>query len=142
MSRSLLPPKTEALIDEQAFPTINWLAFFDGLANGDTGTVWTPTFVGLTEVGTATKTGVYYRISNRLAYFRIVITPATSTSATAGTTYCDNFPLTIIAAGASASMTGSGAAIAGITSADKRIYTAGWTAITTPITVVGIMEVT
>jgi len=136
-----LPPQTEEVVDENKFPTLSWLAFFDGLSNGDTGTIWTPTFVGLTETGTATKTGVYYRISSKLAYFRILITPATDTSAVAGTTYCNNFPLTIASAGASVTCSSFTAAVAGITPSDKRIYTATWTAITSPITIVGLMEV-
>lgn len=142
MGLPLLPPKTETLIDDDKFATLNWLAFFEDLAVGDTGTAWTPNFVGLTEVGgTATKTGRYWRLSNNLAYFRIVITPVTNTSATAGTTYCDNFPLVITAAGANATISGFTAALAGTTSADKRIYTASWTTITSPITIVGIVEV-
>lgn len=142
MARALLPPKTETLIDDDRFATLNWLAFFEDLAVGDTGTAWTPTFVGLTETGgTATKTGRYWRLSNNLAYFRIVITPVTSTSAVNGTTYCDNFPLTISAAGANVTISGFTASVAGTTAADKRIYTATWTAITSPITIVGLLEV-
>ena len=141
MSRALLPPKTEPLIDDNKFPTLNWLAFFDGLATGDTGTAWTPTFTGLTETGTATKTGVFYRLTNKLAYFRIVITPATDTTAVAGTTYCNNFPLNISAAGLVGTVSGFTAAVSGATSADKRIYTAAWAAITTPVTIIGLLEV-
>jgi len=141
MARVELPPKTEPLIDEDKFPTLNWVSFFDGLATGDTGTVWTPTFVGLTEVGAATRTGIYYRLNSKLAYFRIKITPATSTSAVAGTTYCNNFPLTITSDGASISCSGTTAATAGITASDKRIYTATWTAITTPVVITGTIEV-
>lgn len=141
MATAKLPPQTEELIDDNKFPTLAWVSFFDGLASGDTGTTWTPTFVGLTETGTATKTGVYYRITNKLAYFRILITPATDTSATAGVTYCNNFPLTITSAGASVTCSSFTAGVAGITSADKRIYTATWSAITSPITIIGLMEV-
>ena len=141
MSRILLPPKTEPLIDDDKFTTLNWLSFFDGLANGDTGTTWTPTFIGLTETGTATKTGVYYRLTNKLAYFRIVITPATDTTAVLGTTYCNNFPLNITAQGMVNTISSFTAATSGATSADKRIYTAAWAAITTPITITGMLEV-
>ena len=140
MARVQLPPKTEEMIDDNKFPTLNWTSFFDGLASGDTGTVWTPTFVGLTEVGTATKTGVYYRLNNRLAYFKIVITPSTSTTAVAGTTYCDNFPLNITSAGACNTLSGSSAGLSGITT-DKRIYTSAWAAVVTPITLTGLIEV-
>lgn len=141
MSLPLLPPKTEPLTDDDKFTTLNWLAFFDTLANGDTGTAWTPTFVGLTETGTATKTGRYFRISKTLAYFRIVITPATDTTAVNGTTYCDNFPLLISQAGVCVTLSGFTAAVSGCTASDKRIYTASWTTITSPITLVGLLEV-
>lgn len=141
MSLPLLPPKTEPLVDEQYFATLNWLIFFDQLANGDEGTAWTPTFVGLTEVGTATKTGIYYRLSKKLVFYRIVITPGTNTSSVAGTTYCNNFPLTMTRDGVNVTCSGFTAAVGGSTYSDKRIYTAAWAAIVTPITIVGIAEV-
>jgi hypothetical protein len=141
MALPLLPPKTEELIDESKFPTLNWLAFFDDLAVGDSGTTWTPTFVDLIESGTATKTGKYWRLSKNIAYFRIVITPGTNTSATAGTTYCDNFPLNISQQAMAMTMSGATASVSGITPSPKRIYTAAWTTITTPITITGIIEV-
>lgn len=141
MTLPLLPPKTEELIDEQKFTTLNWLSFFDSLATGDTGTTWTPNFVGLTEVGTATKTGKYWRLSKSLVYYRLTITPGTNTSAVNGTTYCDNFPLVITNDGANLSISSFTASPAGTTSADKRIYTATWTTIASPIHIIGIAEV-
>jgi hypothetical protein len=141
MARVQLPPQTEPLVDEDKFPTLNYASFFDGLATGDTGTIWTPTFVGLTEVGTAIKTGIYFRQTSKLAYFRITITPATSTTAVLGTTYCDNFPLTITSDGAANTVSGFTAATAGITASNKRIYTAAWAAIVTPIIITGTIEV-
>lgn len=140
MTIPLLPPKTEPVVDNQKFANFNWLVFFDELANGDAGTPWTPTFSGLTEVGTAVKTGVYYRISKKLIYYRIVITPGTNTSATLGTTYCNNFPLTMSANGANVTLSSYTAAVSGSTSSDNRIYTATWSLITTPITIIGIAE--
>lgn len=141
MTIPLLPPKTEELVDDNKFPTLNWLAFFDNIATGDSGNSWTPTFVGLTEVGTATKTGKYWRLNKSLVYFRITITPSTSTTAVNGTTYCDNFPLIITNDGANLTVSTYTAAPAGTTSADKRIWTASWTAIASPIHIVGIAEV-
>lgn len=140
MSIPLLPPKTEPVVDKEKFMTLPWLIFQDQLADGDAGTTWTPTFTGLTEVGTATKTGVYYRISKKLVYYRIVITPGTNTSATNGTTYCNNFPLTMSANSANITVSGFTAAAAGSESSTNRIYTATWSLITTPITIVGIAE--
>lgn len=142
MTIPLLPPKTEPLVDRKdGFATINWLVFFEQVAEGDAGTSWTPTFVGLTENGVATKAGVYYRLSERLVYYRIVITPGTDTSAVNGTTYCNNFPLNMRANGVNVTCSGFTAAVSGSTASDKRIYTATWTTITTPITIVGIAEV-
>lgn len=141
MSLPVIPPKTEPMVDDDKFGTLNWQIFFEQLASGDIGTTWTPTFVGLTEVGTATKTGKYYRISKNLAYYRIVITPGTSTSAVNGTTYCNNFPLQMISDGANISCSSFTASVAGSTYSDRRIYTATWTALTTPITIIGLAEV-
>lgn len=141
MALALLPPNTEELTDENRLPTLNWVAFFDDLATGDTGTAFTPNFVGLTEVGVAVKTGLYWRINKSLAYFRIIITPGTNTSATLGTTYCDNFPLLILNQGVAVTVSGFTAAVSGVTASDKRIYTQGWTNITTPVTILGIVEV-
>ena len=140
MTLPLLPPKTEPVIDKEKFMTLPWLIFQDQLASGDAGTSWTPTFTGLTEVGTATKTGVYYRLSKKLVYYRIVITPGTNTSATNGTTYCNNFPLVMSANGANITVSGFSASVAGSESSTNRIYTATWSTITTPITIIGIAE--
>lgn len=141
MPLATLPPQFEKLVDEEKVATLPWQIFFEGLASGDAGVTWTPTFVGLTTVGTPTITGKYYMINNGLAYFRIVITPGTNTSAVNGTTYCDNFPLTFTANSANTTVSGFTAAPAGTDAATRRIYTATWTAITTPITIVGTAEV-
>jgi len=139
MAITVLPPRTEPMIDEEKFATLNWTAFFDSLAAGDAGTTWTPTFTGLTEVGgAATITGTYYRLSAKLVFFKIVITPVTNTSATLGTTFCNNFPLTIRGANAVTTVSGFTAAPAGANSTG--IYAATWAAITTPVTITGIIE--
>ncbi len=140
MARAQLPLRTEPLVDDEKLITLNWQAFFEGLASGDAGTAWTPTFVGLTSTGTPTITGKYYRITNNLAYFRIVITPATDTSAVNGTTYCDNFPLSLQANSANTTVVGFTAASAGTDASTGRIYTATWTAITSPVTICGTAE--
>lgn len=141
MSRAILPPRTEPVTDSDNNATVNWLAFFDSLADGDTGTVWTPTFTGLTEVGTATKTGKYWRLSKQIAYARIVVTPSTSTTAVLGTTYCDNFPLNITSAGVVATLSDYTANVSGATSSPKRIYTSAWAALATPVTIIALLEV-
>jgi hypothetical protein len=140
MARVELPPQSEPVVDENQILTLNWLSSLSGLYSGDTGTIWIPAFTGLTEVGTATKTGVIYRLSDKLAAFRITITPATNTSAVAGTTYCNNFPLNITSQGFCVTISDYTAAITGVTT-NKRIYTSTWSLITSPITLVGILEV-
>lgn len=139
MTLPALPQRTEPLIDEEKFATLNWLAFFDSISAGDAGTTWTPTFTGLTEVGgAATITGTYYRLSQKICFFKIVITPVTNTSATLGTTFCNNFPLTIRGANAVTTVSGFTASVAGANSTG--IYAATWAAITTPVTLTGIIE--
>lgn len=139
MTQPVLPPRTEELIDEDKFATLNWTAFFESVASGDAGTTWTPTFTGLTEVGgAATITGAYYRLSAKLVFIKIVITPVTNTSATLGTTFCNNFPLTIRGANAVTTVSGFTASTAGANSTG--IYAATWAAITTPVTITGIIE--
>lgn len=141
MSKAVLPPRGEELIDENNIVTLPWQIFLEALAVGDSGNAWTPTFVGLTETGVATKSGLYYYITNKLVFFRITITPATDTSGTAGITYCDNFPLLMAANGFSATSVSFTAALAGVTASDKRIYTGTWSALTVPITILGLVEV-
>jgi hypothetical protein len=141
MTQAQLPIQTEPLVDDKEFVTLPWQIFFESLSVGDTGTVFTPTFTGLTETGTATITGIYYRLSQKLCLFRITITPATNTSAVNGTTYCNNFPLTFTNNGVSFSISGFTAAAAGVSSGDNRIYTGTWTAIANAVTIVGIAEV-
>lgn len=135
-------PITQPVIDDNGLPTLPWLLFFNQTFEGDAGEAWTPTFQGLTEVGgSASITGRYYRISQYLVYFRIDIDPATNTSATAGTTYIDNFPLDITDNGMCTvvtNTTGGGIGIAN--AATNRIYVPAWTNVTTLTTVLGIAE--
>lgn len=141
MSSVKPPPNFEILAEQDGKPRIPWMLFFDSVHKGDAGTLWTPTFTGLTETGTAVKTGIYYKISHKLVYYRIVITPATDTSSVLGTTYCNNFPLTMISDGMNVSCSGYTASVSGSTYSDNRIYTATWTTIATPVVIVGIAEV-
>lgn len=129
--------------EAQGKADIKWILFFSNLVNGDVGTVWTPTFTGLTEVGTATKTGIYYVISNALVYFRVIITPGTNTSSVAGTTYLDNFPLTIVAPAIFGTIAGNASAALGTTNAsNNRLYTPAWTTVANQIILAGIIEAT
>lgn len=143
MALSESAPIYEVLANDEGKATLPYILFFNNLVAGDIGTSWNPTFTGLTEVGTATKTGVYFIISNTLVYFRIIITPATSTTSNAGTTYVDNFPLTINAPAIFGAIAGNANAALGTTNAsNNRLYTPGWAALTTPVVLAGIIEAT
>lgn len=120
-------------------PTRPWILFFNGIFDGDAGTAWTPNFENLTEVGTPIITGRYYRINQNICYFWIKIVPATSTSSIAGTTYVDNFPLQFSADSPCWAISGgTGDGPGHIIAQTNRIYVPSWTAVTVPLTVVGI----
>lgn len=133
------PPIQDVLIEPNGLPRIPWIIFFNSLFEGDAGTSWTPTFTSLGSTGTPTITGRYYRLNQHVCVFFITIIPSTDTTSTAATTYVDNFPLQFQTDSVCFGSTGSGAvqAIGGIRASDNRIYTPGWAAATTPITVIG-----
>jgi predicted cation transporter len=135
------PPIKEPIAGQNGELPLPWIIFFDQTFTGDTGDVWTPTFTDLTVSGTPTITGRYYKLSQELCYFSVTITPATNTSATAGTTYINNFPLTVTGNGVCFAVSGNlgdgpGMVVAG----NNRIYVPSWTTVTVPLTVVGIAE--
>lgn len=130
------------MVDEEGIATLPWILFMNQLFTGDTGTIWTPTFTSLTQVGVPTITGKYYKIGQNLCYFAVRIVPATSTSCTAGTTYIDNFPLTVLGDGACLAVSGLLGSSAGqVEQGTNRIYPPAWTAVTVPLTIVGFAEV-
>lgn len=140
-----LPPPTRNPLTESDGITLTmpWLLFFNQTYNGDAGTNWTPTFTSLTTSGTPTITGRYYKISQYLCYFNILITPGTNTSSIAGTTYCDNFPLTMASNGVCMSVANNlGGGLGMAVASSNRIYTPTWTTVTTPINILGIVEAT
>lgn len=133
------PPIYQQLGDEGGKATIPWVLFFNGVYEGDAGNDWTPTFQNLTQVGTPTITGRYYQINQNMCYFWIRVVPGTSTTSTAGTTYINNFPITFAQDGACLAVSGLLGANAGmIDAATNRIYPPGWSAVTVPVTIVGI----
>jgi hypothetical protein len=135
------PPIRGEMLDKKGIITWPWLEFFDGIFQGDAGKAWTPTFVSLGATGTPVHTGFYYKISSRLTYFRVIVTPATDTTSTAGTTYIDNFPLLINADGQCLASAGTlGSTGGSVISSNNRIYVPGWTAQTVPVTITGTIE--
>lgn len=137
------PPIYELVINDEKKATLPWILWANNVAAGDVGTAWTPTFQNLTEVGTAVKTGIYYILSNALVYFRVIITPGTNTSAVAGTTYIDNFPLTLVApAGFDAIVDNANSARGTTNASNNRLYTPSWTNITSQVILSGLIEAT
>jgi len=135
------PPIYEILSNEEGKAELPWTLFFNQVYDGDAGTAWTPTFQNLGTTGTPTITGRYYRLSNYLNFFSITITPATDTTSTAGTTYCDNFPLAVSNDGACIGVGGALGLGAGIVQGTTgRIYPPAWTSVTVPVTIVGLVE--
>lgn len=133
------PPITDILIEENGLPRLSWILFFNQLFEGDGGDSFTPVFDGLGTTGTPTLAGRYFRINQRLCVFFVTITPGTDTTSTAATTFISNFPLTFSIDSVCFAATGSGAVqgIGGVRASDNRIYPPGWTAVTSPLTIVG-----
>lgn len=141
MSNIAPPPIYNPLSEQDGKATLPWILFFNQLFVGDEGAAWTPTFTSLTITGTPTITGRYYKISDRLTYFRVTIVPATNTSSVAGTTYVNNFPLTMTGDGACAAVSGLlGGTLGMCDMASNRIYTPAWSAVTVSLSIVGIVE--
>jgi hypothetical protein len=105
---------------------------------------WTPTFTGLTVVGTPTYAGRITRIGH-LAFVKVTITAggANTTASTAVTTYIDNVPLTpaqpnvCYASSEAVANYGVGYVFASLT----RIYTPTWAATNANITIAGWFEI-
>lgn len=135
------PPINDVITDQNGLAPLPWVLFFNQTFDGDAGKEWNPSFIGLTIVGTPTITGRYYRLSQYLVYFRIDIDPTTSTSATAGSTYVSNFPLTFQANGINTVVSDTAGGGIGINnSVTNRIYVPAWSGVTTLTTIIGIGE--
>jgi len=135
------PPIYQQIVQEDAKVSLPWVLFFQQTYDGDAGTVWEPNFVNLSEVGSPTITGRYYRLTKYLTFFHVNITPATSTSSTAGTTYIDNYPVNFTNDGFCIAVSGGAGSSGGhITSSNNRIFTPEWVTVTIPLTIIGIGE--
>lgn len=143
MSRIQPAPIKDNLTTEDGDISFTWVTFFNQLYNGDTGTAWTPSFTNLTVVGAApTITGSVYRIGQSLAYFSIKIVPGTNTSSVAGTTYVNNFPVSVKTPGPCFVLSGNlGGSIGMIENSSSRIYTPVWATVATTLWVVGMCEI-
>ena len=135
------PPVRLPIDDDNGSITLPWLKFFNQVYNGDAGDAWTPNFVSLGSTGTPTITGRYYRLSRYILYFNILVSPATDTTSTAGTTYVDNLPIAPFNNGVCMSVSNNiGGALGMVNASSNRIYTPSWTSVTTDVNVIGIVE--
>lgn len=142
MSTLTPAPLYQPVVDKGGVVTAPWIIYFGGLSTGDQGTKWTPSFVNLTSVGgTPTFSGLYYKIGSLLTYFTAIVTPVTNTSATAGTTYINNFPAIIAADGSCDAVYGTiGLGNGVVQASSSRVYVPTWTTITAPVTICGFIQ--
>ena len=142
MTQPSPPPIYEAIAEQNGKAKLPWILFFNSMSTSDTGSLWLPEFTNLTIVGAApTITGYLYKISDAITFFRVVIVPTTNTSAVAGVTYINNFPLSMTADGVCFAVSGGIGTYSGM--CDKvtnRVYMPDWTTVTVPITIIGIVE--
>lgn len=132
-------PITQPVVDQSGLPTLPWTLFFNQNYNGDAGQSWDVNFDGVT--GSYEATGRYYRLSQFLVYFKVDVVPDGNTSAVAGTTYIDSFPLAFSGNGFNTIVSGAtGGAVGMNRASDKRIYVPAWTNVSDPITIIGLVE--
>jgi len=140
------PPLDQQILDQAGQTVPEWLLWYDAIWRGDAGTDWAPTFVNLTENGgSASITGRYFRLSRYWVLFTVSVAlgTATDTSATAGSTYINNFPLDVNGDGpVFAVSNGTGTGSGHVEAATDRIYVPAWTSVTTPLTLIGLAEAT
>lgn len=137
------PPSNVPIINAFGVMSREWALFFENISNGDPGDTWTPTWSGLTVVGSPTYDGRFYRLSKNLQFVSVVITTAGTTASTAGTTYIANWPNMIkrdsaIMAVNSTTHIGIGTGMAN--ASNNRIYTPTWGATANTITITGIIN--
>jgi hypothetical protein len=135
------PPISSPITDKEGKPPLPWILFFNQMYDGDSGVNWIPSFQNLTVVGTPSFSARYYKLSKYITFFRVLIIPSTSTTAVSGSTYIDNFPLDFSSDGIVLAVSGGAGTTPGhIVASTKRIYTPSWSAITNPLTLIGIVE--
>ena len=102
---------------------------------------WTPSFTGLTTSGAATITGSYWKIGS-MVFWVIHIVPGTSTSSTAGSTYC-SVPIGTPVGLWTCSAADDGAVShgVGLIGTSGVIYTPTWSSITVAVEISGCYAV-
>jgi len=135
MSKISDAPISEKLADDNGKAKPAWVEFYAELTRGDVGTTWSPAITGLTEVGAATISGVYYQ---NLGWtdWAVKIVPGTNTSSTLGVTYI-TLPFNVTADTPCFAVYGSTVGAGIIQASAKQAYLPTWALITTPITITG-----
>lgn len=146
MSGFAPPPIYQPMVDSGGNVQLQWMIFFNALFQGAVGQAWSPLLNSLTQVGGTPKVaGNYYQIGSQLALFTINVTPPTgpsgSTTSVAGTTYASDFPLNFNGNGICFAVSGNLGTAAGMVDAStQKIWVPGWSAVTVPLTVMGLVE--
>lgn len=139
------PPPTQQPIvtDASGYAPLQWIVFFNQMFNGDAGLAWVPTISGLTEVGIPKISGRVYQLSKYISLFVATISPPQggSISAVAGTTAINNFPLKMQGNGVCFAVSGNLGSQAGMCDQESNnIYIPVLSAVTLPVTIIGIVE--
>lgn len=135
------PPIYDNIVGDDGKVTKSWALYFNDQYNGDHGSSWTPIATSLGSTGTPVLTGIIYQITKKLCVFRIVVTPATNTTSTAGTTYFTGLPVTVIANGfCTAQSSNLGDPTGEVVASSGRIYTPAWTNVAVAVTITGLIE--
>lgn len=139
------PPIQQPMItDKDGYPTTQWAQFFDAIFRGDAGDTWLPTIANLTIVGgVPAAIGRVYRLSQYLSVFVATITPPANgnISGTAGTTGITNFPLKMSGNGVCFAVSGLLGTVSGMCDKNSNvIYPPGFTSVTVPLTIIGLVE--
>lgn len=110
-----------------------WVFFFNQLADGDTGTEWTPVATNLT--GSYTLSGKYFKNSGFIDFW-ITVDPTTSSTSTLGTTYFE-LPFDATVSTQCQAVYGSTAALGIIDPSLNRCFPPSWAAVATVVTISG-----
>lgn len=134
------PPIRDALLDASGKASFPWREYFNKDWRGDSGTAWVPEWVNFNDP--MTVTAKYYRISQYLCYFNIVIVPVTHTTTIDHATYA-TFPLRILASSGFNVAISDRSIGTGISQSNpNRLIMPHWTNVTQTITVSGVLEAT
>lgn len=126
MTNVTAPPLEDNIVDQVLKANASYAAFFENMYLGDVGNAFTPTFVNLSVSGELTTTGRYYRLSDRWYIITATISSTDTTTATAGSTYISNFPLTLLNDGLTFAIVGTGVSASAAQAANNRLYAPGW----------------